>query len=65
MTQEDIKKLAELRHHIISFYNRLENPAGPTAMMKTSDVANLCETVVNSMDDVLKQHVSFSDSANK
>ena len=59
MNQKDVQKLLELRAHVISFYNSLENPAGPTSMMKTSDVAHQCETIVKSMEDVLKKYVNF------
>ena len=60
MKEKEIKQIVELRNYIISFYNTIESPAEPSSLMKSSDVAYTCESIVRSMDDILKQYVSFS-----
>jgi len=60
MKKEEIKKLAELRNYIIGFYNSLEGSESPgAAMMKCTEVAHFCETLVESADHILKPYVSF------
>tara|TARA_B100000214_G_C23931126_1_gene610813 strand:+ start:1230 stop:1427 length:198 start_codon:yes stop_codon:yes gene_type:complete len=62
MKNEEIKKLAELRNYIIGFYNTLEGTESPgAAVMKCTEVAYFCETLVNSADDLLKPYVSFQN----
>jgi len=59
MDQKDVKKLAKLREFVIEYYNKLEAPTSSTSLMNTRDVAYTCETIIRSMDDLLKEHVTF------
>ena len=62
MKKEEVKRLAELRKHIIGFYNSIEGAdSAGTAVMKSADVAYFCETLVKSTDDILKPYVSFEE----
>jgi hypothetical protein len=60
MKEKEINQLVELRSYVISFYNTIESPAEPSSLIKSSDVAYTCESIVRSMDDILKQYVNFS-----
>jgi hypothetical protein len=59
MKEEEIKKLAELRSFVISFYNNLENKSSGTSLTSTRDAAYTCESIIRSMDDLLKEYVNF------
>jgi hypothetical protein len=62
MDNKEVKRLVELRGYVISFYNSIENPGASASMMKSSDVAYTCESIVRSMDDILKKYVSFANN---
>tara|TARA_B100000700_G_C14650757_1_gene671858 strand:+ start:481 stop:681 length:201 start_codon:yes stop_codon:yes gene_type:complete len=61
MNNVEVKRLAELRNYVISYYNELKEkaPGGTASLTSTREIATVCETVVNSMDDLLKGYVSF------
>ena len=60
MRPSEVNKIVELRNHVIKEYNDLIGPnASPTAIMKQEDVAWKLETIIRSIDDILKPHVSF------
>jgi len=59
MEKDEVMKLAKLRSYLITYYNKLENPGNQTSLTSTKDVAYLCETVIKSMDDILKEFVNF------
>ena len=59
MEKDEIKKLAELRNYLIGYYQSLEEPKNSTSLTSTKDVAYICETVIRSMDDLLKEFVKF------
>ena len=62
MKKEEIQKLAELRNYFIGFYNSLEGSQSPgAAVMKGTEVAHFCETLVESADHILKPYVSFQN----
>lgn len=62
MDTKDIKKIAELRDYIIGQYQGLAlGPEAPTAVMKQSDVGFTLETIVKSIDDILRPYVNFQD----
>ena len=58
MTRE-VKMLLELRKYAISEYQQLEHRGNPTAMMREMDVGYVLSSIVNSIDDILKPHVTF------
>jgi hypothetical protein len=62
MEDKEVKRLVELRGYVISFYNTIENPGASSSLMKSSDVAYTCESIVRSMDDILKKYVSFKSN---
>ena len=59
MEKDEVRKLAELRNYLIGYYQSLESPKNTTSLTSTKDVATLCETVINSMDDLLREFVKF------
>ena len=60
MDEKDIKKIVKLRQHIISEYRGLTfGPEAPTAVIKQSDVGYTLETIIRSIDDILKPYVNF------
>lgn len=61
MTKEDVERLVQLRGYIISYYNQLDRNSPGISMTKTAEVAYLCESLVSSVDDILKPHVNFSE----
>ena len=62
MEEKEVRRLAELRNYVISFYNTIENPSASSSLMKAADVAHTCETIVRSMDDILKEYVNFQSN---
>ena len=59
MTNEDVQKIAKLREFIIGYYDVLEGKGEPAAVVQVSQVCGFCETLVKSIDDLLKDHVIF------
>lgn len=60
MKTNEVEKLAQLRGYIISYYEQLNRSSPGTSMTKTSEVAYFCESLVASIDDVVKKYVNFS-----
>jgi hypothetical protein len=60
MHKNEVEKLAQLRSFIINHYENLERSSPGVSMTKTAEVAYFCESLVASLDDLLKNHVSFS-----
>ncbi len=58
MTRE-VKMLLELRKYAINEYQQLEHRGNPTAMMREMDAGYILSAIVNSIDDILKPHVTF------
>ena len=59
MNNDDIKKLVKLRSHSIDFYKTLENPSSSTSLMNTTKTAFFCEQIISSIDDLIKDYVTF------
>ncbi len=59
MKDNEVKKLAKLRGHIIEFYEGLEEKHSSTSVMNTRDATRLCEQVIKSIDSLLKDYVKF------
>jgi len=57
--QERINNLIELRKWAIEKYEQLDR-VQPTAQMTHREVAVMLETIVNSIDDLIKDKVTFS-----
>tara|TARA_R100000655_G_C2987118_1_gene192568 strand:+ start:382 stop:564 length:183 start_codon:yes stop_codon:yes gene_type:complete len=59
MKTEEVQKLVKLRKHIIDFYNNLDEKHSSASIMNTRQTAHHCETVINSLDELLKEYVKF------
>ena len=59
MEESDIKKIIALRKHVISEYNGLDGKREPSAIIKQSDVAYSLETIIRSIEDILRPYVQF------
>ena len=59
MKNNEVTKLAELRAHVIKFYEGLDEKHSSTSVMSTRDATKLCEQLVNSIDSLLKDYVKF------
>jgi hypothetical protein len=61
MDKNTVDKLVTLRQHMIGQYSSLDgNPDVSTTVMKQQDVALMLETLIKSVDDLLRPHVNFS-----
>ena len=61
MNQDDVKKIVQLRRHLISEYRKLNDPStAPNAIMSEKSVAAMLETTIRSLDDLIKDKVNFS-----
>jgi len=61
MNQDDVKKIIQLRKHLIFEYKKLNNPGlAPNAIMSERDVASILETTIRSLDDLISDKVNFS-----
>ena len=62
MNDTDIQKLVQLRKYAIDSYNNLDGRDSPaSAVVKQTEVAHTLETIVASIDDLIKEHVSFQE----
>ena len=61
MNDEDVKKLIELRSDLINKFNRCRDyKNNQNAIMKEYDHAKLINETIAKIDNILKNHVSFS-----
>ena len=62
MTKEDIEKIINLRSKLINNFESLKDyKSNKNALMKEIDHAQAIHSVIVKLDDILKNHVSFSD----
>lgn len=54
-----VQNLLELRKWVIDQYNRLDR-VQPSAQMTHKEVATIYETIVNSIDDLVRDKVTFT-----
>jgi hypothetical protein len=59
MKDSEVQNLINLRSFIIQQYNALDGRGEPAAVIKQQEVAGILETVVNTVDDLLKGYVKF------
>ncbi len=59
MNKTDLQMLIKLREFVREQYATLDGKTSPLAQMKVQDTAWILSSVVNSLDDVLKNHVEF------
>jgi len=56
MTESEIRKLVQLREFVIHQHKMLDGKGAPTtALMKQKDVASVYESLVRSIDDLLRE----------
>jgi len=61
MKKEEITQVINLREYVIKSYNSLDGGTAPgTSIIKQAKVAITYETLIKMIDDILKEHVSFS-----
>ena len=59
MTKKEVDMLVQLREFVRNQYDSLDGKTSPLAQTKVQDVAWTLSSIVNSLDDVLKNHVQF------
>lgn len=59
MTKEDVQNLVKLREFVAKFHNQLEGTETTTAIIQTDEVAGFCLSVARSIDDLIRDHVTF------
>ena len=61
MDIEDVKRLVKLRQYVIKRYGGLDDiRSAPSAIMRQSETAEILETIVRSIDDLIRDEVNFS-----
>jgi hypothetical protein len=61
MDKKDLESLIEIRKELIDHFDRLRDyKTNKNALMKESDHAARIHRTITQIDDVLKEHVSFS-----
>jgi hypothetical protein len=58
MNQETIQMIAQLRKHMVLSYEKADIK-NPSAVMKEADFAKELETLIKSVDDILRPYVKF------
>ena len=62
MTKENIEKIINLRSKLINNFERLKDyKSNKNALMKEIDHAKAIHEVIVKLDDILRDHVKFSD----
>ena len=59
MSKKEIDMLIKLREFARESYNNVDGKTSPLAQIKAQDVAWTLSSIVNSLDDILKNHVEF------
>jgi len=58
MDQKNLEALAELRKHVVTRWQELDRD-NPVAVQKEADFALELETIIRSLDDLLKPYATF------
>jgi len=62
MEKNEIKKLVDLRVKLITEFSKLRDyKNNPNAIMKEVDYARSLHNTIQNIDELLKEHVNFSD----
>ena len=59
MTNEETNRLVQLRTFAIEAYKALDGRGEPAAVVKQTEVAHTLESIIKSIDDLLKDYVGF------
>lgn len=60
MEKDDIKKIIEVRAHLISLYSNLDGKHEPHSVIKQSYVADELIKTIKKIDNLLKDKVKFT-----
>ena len=60
MEKETLNQLVQLRAYVIERYNALEGKDTSISVQSTQEVAKTLESIVRSLEDVLKNDVNFA-----
>jgi hypothetical protein len=58
MDNKNIEMIANLRKHVVEVWQKLDKES-PVAMIKESDSALELQTIIKSLDDLLRPYVKF------
>jgi hypothetical protein len=58
MDKQNIEMIADLRKHVCQVWQKLDKDS-PVAMIKESDAALELQTIIKSLDDLLRPYVKF------
>jgi len=59
MNQSDIRKLIQLREFAREFHESQDYRGNPIKVTLTKEVVEFTSSLVNSLDEILKEHVTF------
>ena len=59
MSKKEIEMLVKLREFTRKQYDSIDGKTSPLAQMKVQDAVWILSSIINSLDDVLKDHVQF------
>jgi hypothetical protein len=59
MDKTDAQQLIKLRNYVIGYYKTLDGADSVTAVVEQKTVAIVLESIIHSLDDLLKEHVKF------
>ena len=59
MNKKEVQMLIQLRQFSIQEFEKIEGKGNPLAQMRAVDAAWTLETVIKSLDDILKNHVTI------
>jgi len=59
MSDKEVKMLVQLREFAREEFEKIEGKGNPMAQMRAQDAAWTLSSIVKSLDDVLKSHVSI------
>jgi len=59
MKSKEVQMLVQLRAYAIEEFEKIEGKGNPLAQMRAQDAAYALSSIVKSLDDVLKPHVTI------
>ena len=59
MNKDEVRRLIDLRTHLIGFYNALDAKHVQTAVVQQKKAAYELEIAIKKLDNVLKNHVNI------
>jgi len=59
MSKKEVQMLVQLREFARQAFEQIEGKQNPVAQMRAQDAAYTLSSIVNSLDEVLADHVTF------